>query len=178
MKLKPMATNTKQEVKQLYEQAFPKEERRPFWMLSRQCKKGVMEILTIEEEEENVGLIISSFYKQIVLVEYFAVMSNQRGNGIGGRALTLAKERYKGKTLILEIEQPDPNIHDMKMRRQEFYNRHGFLDAGVEIYFHGVPMKILSYDGKQISYEQYKNHYKKTAGTLLTWYIGIKSIPS
>ena len=62
MKLKPMATNTKQEVKQLYEQAFPKEERRPFWMLSRQCKKGVMEILTIEEEEENVGLIISSFY--------------------------------------------------------------------------------------------------------------------
>ena len=169
-----MTVRTEKEVKQLYEQAFPKEERRPFFMLIRQCKKGVMEILTVEEDGEVLGIAIASCYETIVLLEYFAVVSKERGNGIGGRALELIKKRYQAKRLVLEIEQPEENREDMKFRRQEFYKRHGFLDIGVFLMFHGVPMKLLSYEGKKVSYEEYKQHYKKTAGRILTCYLNIK----
>lgn len=174
MRLKRMTKQEKSQVKILYQQAFPKEERRPFSLLLWECKKRVMEILCVEEKGEFVGILISSFSKDLVLIEYFAINPNQRGGGIGSKVLQLVKKRYQGRRIMLEIETPDGE--EIKARREEFYKRNGFQDIGVPILFCGVNMKVLSLDGISISYEEYKKHYKKTAGLLVTKLIGISKL--
>ena len=83
-----------------------------------------MEILCVEEKGEFVGILISSFSKDLVLIEYFAINPNQRGGGIGSKVLQLVKKRYQGRRIMLEIETPDGE--EIKARREEFYKRNGF----------------------------------------------------
>ena len=67
-----------------------------------------MEILSIENDTGDfLGLAITILYKDIVLLDYFAVDDNQRNNGAGSSALRMLLERYLGKRFLLEIEAPD-----------------------------------------------------------------------
>lgn len=53
-------------------------------------------------------------------LEHFVIYSEYRGQGYGGMALELLKE--KSLALVLECELPES---DMQRRRMEFYKRHG-----------------------------------------------------
>ena len=174
MKLKRVKKQDLRQVKELYKTAFPKEERRPFFLLNWEMKKRVMEILAVEENGF-AGLLISSFYKDIVLIEFLAIDDGRRGDGLGSKVLSLAKKRYKGRRIVLEIERPEPDCDpsDMKLRRKEFYERNGFFSTGTKTMLHGVPMILIAERGKTISFEEYKKLYQNTAGRLMTRWIGI-----
>ena len=66
-------------------------------------------------------------YKDIVLLDYFAVDDNQRNNGAGSSALRMLLERYLGKRFLLEIEAPDIPSENTpeRIRRKAFYLRNG-----------------------------------------------------
>ena len=87
MKLKRVKKQDLRQVKELYKTAFPKEERRPFFLLNWEMKKRVMEILAVEENGF-AGLLISSFYKDIVLIEFLAIDDGRRGDGLGSKVLS------------------------------------------------------------------------------------------
>ncbi|HCO30039.1 MAG TPA: hypothetical protein DIT54_11815 [Lachnospiraceae bacterium] len=169
MRLKRAKKEQLAQVKQLYKTAFPKEERRPFFLLQLEMKKRVMEILSVEEDGF-AGLLISSFYKDLVLIEFLAIDDRRRGEGLGSKVLALAKKRYKGRRVLLEIEIPDEDADatDDKVRRKEFYARNGFLPSGVEVMFHGVPMMLLTMNGEEITFAEYKKLYQTTSGYFLT----------
>ncbi|MBO8463219.1 MAG: GNAT family N-acetyltransferase [Firmicutes bacterium] len=177
MRLKRAKKEQLAQIKQLYETAFPKEERKPFFLLQWQMKRKVMEILSIEENGF-VGLLISSFYKDLVLIEFLAIDDKRRGEGLGSKVLDLAKKRYQARRVVLEIEIPDENaaISDNKVRRKEFYARNGFLPAGVEVMFHGVPMMLLTIDGKSVTFAEYKKLYQNTSGYLITSLLKISEL--
>lgn len=131
----------------LYQEAFPKEERKPFSLIERKAAMGEMEILLLREEGRRVGLAITALSERIVLLDYFAVAKDCRGGGFGSEALQMLKALYDDRQFFLEIERTDdenaPN-RDERIRRKHFYLRSGMLETGIHIDLFGVGMELLA----------------------------------
>ena len=156
-------------IKSLYLLAFPKEERKPFWLMMKKTKLGEMEILAIKDGAELLGLMITIPRDKYVLIDYFAVLPEKRCGGVGTEALKLLGEYYGEKTLVIEIETPNetaPN-NDERIRRNGFYHRCGFKEVGVDILLFGVEMKLLT-RGDSIDYDEYILFYSEIFGKGIT----------
>lgn len=131
---------------ELYHQAFPEVERKPFSVIERKAAMGSMEILAIKEDGQRIGFAITAMEESMVLLDYFAIAEKARGQGAGSEALMLLQALYSDKQFFLEIEEPDaaaPNQQE-RIRRKDFYLRNGMLETGIRIELFGVPMEILS----------------------------------
>ncbi|MGN0655506.1 MAG: GNAT family N-acetyltransferase [Ruminiclostridium sp.] len=131
------------ELKRLYLSAFPRCERKPFFMINQLKSKGKAEILSIENDSgEFIGLAISVFYKDIVLLDYFAMSKEVRGQGRGSEALKLLLNRYSDKRFLLEIENTEgiTDASSEKLRRKSFYLKSGLVKADFNVMLFGVPV--------------------------------------
>lgn len=156
-------------IKALYLEAFPSEERKPFWLMIKKAKSGEMDILAIKEGESFLGLMITIPRENYVLLDYFAVLPEKRCGGIGSEALKLIAEYYEGNTIVIEIETPNesaPNNTE-RIRRNAFYHRCGFMEVGVDISLFGVEMKLLTL-GETIDFDEYILFYSETFGKGIT----------
>ncbi len=145
-------------VRQLYESAFPPEEKKPFSLILKKSDAGSMEILSIEGDDGSfLGLAIFILYKELALLDYFAISPERRGGGVGTRALALLRTRYTGRHFLLEIEDTDeqdaPNLAE-RIRRKAFYTRNGLSAMPYRIILFGVRMQVLT-DGAFIPFEEY-----------------------
>lgn len=158
-------------VKELYLKSFPEEELKPFSMLVENSKMRVCEILYIEEDGEFLGIAIMALYQDMVLLDYFAIDDDKRGNGIGGRALALLLKRYKGKRFFLEaecLEVPCDNL-EQRERRMKFYHRCGMEYNGIRAKVRGVVLDVLTPKMELnqtggLSGEEYLNLYRNVYG--------------
>ena len=143
MQLNP--ANANEEVRRLYEAAFPKEEQIPWKDLMRLMKTMSLDFTVYYEDENLVGLTIVYPRPQFNWFWYFAVPEELRGQGIGQRILTQLIERYKGKSDILDMESPEQVCENSKQRkrRHAFYLRNGFRDTGVGKSFKGIDYTIM-----------------------------------
>lgn len=166
-------------VRELYDIAFPKEERKPFSLILQKRDEGVTEILAIEDETGTFyGLVITILYKDIVLLDYFAIAEARRGGGVGSEILRLLQERCEGRRLLLEIEDTTrlPGIEEtevrvncvrsdvseqqlspedrQKIRRKAFYLRNRMRPMNYRVELFGVDMEILTYPAP-VAYEEY-----------------------
>lgn len=144
-------------LKGLYRRAFPKNEQKPFFLIDLKCRKGQMETLCIENEHgEFLGLAIAILHHDIVLIDYFAIMENKRGKGVGKEALRALFERYNGKRVMLEIERTDLPCDNLaeRIRRKNFYFSCGMGQMDYLVDLFGVDMEILTY-GCQVTYPEY-----------------------
>lgn len=157
----------KNQAYELYEEAFPPEEKKPTAMLERLAEEGKQELLAIVEEEKGlfVGLAFNTVSpnpaavfdgKETALLDFFAISPGLRGGGWGSRALKLLLERFAGKTYIFEVEMRDktaPNAEERE-RRMAFYLRNGLKETGLFVHAYDTDFEILAPDGK-VTYEQY-----------------------
>ena len=80
-------------IRALYKQAFPSAERMPFWMLRRKVRAGLAELLCIADERGGfLGLAAPLLDGDRVLMAYFAVAPEARGQGAGSLALAALLE--------------------------------------------------------------------------------------
>ena len=167
-----MNADTKEQLKkvhELYEEAFPKSEKKPFRMILEGREKGNYGIMAIESEEGRfLGLAITMHYQELVLLDYFAINSGCRGTGVGGEALRELQRRYAGKKFLLEIESTvergDGNSKDssgmqdkeaiLRLRRKEFYLRNGMQTMDFLVNLFGVEMEIMTYECS-VTFEEY-----------------------
>lgn len=185
--MKLVDADTKKQLKNvhdLYEEAFPKSEKKPFQMILEGREKGNYGIMAIEGEKgEFLGLAITMHYKELVLLDYFAIDSGCRGTGVGGEALRELQRRYAGKKFLLEIESTvghgDGNNKDrydkagnnkggydmqnekipdeeaiLRLRRKDFYLRNGMQPMDFLVNLFGVEMEIMTYDCT-VTFEEY-----------------------
>lgn len=148
MKLTPYQTEAQlAAIRELYMQAFPPEERKPFSVILAKAEEGSMEILVIEDESGTfLGLAITILYRDRVILDYLAVSLDKRGQSVGSRTLAALAERYTGKRMIIEIEDPDipaDNTAD-RLRRRAFYLRNGLTLMPFRVMLFGVEMLILA----------------------------------
>lgn len=112
---------------ELYEEAFPIEERRP----TEEWKKMVVmneffSIFRIEFALQFVGFITIWNFSKFIYIEHFAVSDEFRNKGIGRDTLKLVIEKNVSP-IVLEVEPP---IDELTKRRIHFYSRLGlFLDT-------------------------------------------------
>ena len=141
--LDPAAAND--DVRRLYETAFPKEEQIPWKDLMRLMKTMSLDFTVYYEDGNLVGLTIVYPRKQFNWFWYFAVTEELRGQGIGQRILTQLIERYKGQSNILDMESPEQVCEnsEQRKRRHAFYLRNGFRDTGVGKSFKGIDYTIM-----------------------------------
>lgn len=160
-----------EKLKELYERAFPPSEKKPFSMILEKREKGMAEILAIEDERECFrGLLITALYKDLVLIDYFAIDDESRGSGIGSEALNLFTNRYPQKRIFLEIESTvSEQVEDysIKIRRKRFYERNGFTCMPYLVLLFGIQMEIMTYKS-QVSYEEYHELLSQVYGTVIS----------
>ena len=141
--LDPASTN--EDVRRLYESAFPKEEQIPWKDLMRLMKTMSLDFTVYYEDGNLVGLTIVYPRKQFNWFWYFAVPEELRGQGIGQRILTQLIEKYKCQSNILDMESPEQVCEnfEQRKRRHAFYLRNGFRDTGVGKSFKGIDYTIM-----------------------------------
>lgn len=137
--------NANEQLKRLYQTAFPEEEQIPWADLLRLVKEMPLDFTAYYDGEEFIGLTIVYPRPTFNWFWYFAVREELRGKGYGQQILTQLIERYKDCSNILDMESPDhpsPNPEQRK-RRHEFYLRNGFRDTHVYRSFDGNTFTIM-----------------------------------
>lgn len=82
----------------------------------------------------------------IFYVAYLGIDAKFRGLGIGSRLLALISEQNPRAQIVLDIEPPHedaPNLAQ-RLRRIEFYGRHGFRRCGKFFNYAGLSFEILA----------------------------------
>lgn len=146
----------REQVYRLYEDAFPKEEKKPLFLMEFLVRQGKMELLAIEENGEFVGLAMNMLAERTALLDYFAITPQKRCGGNGSRAICALQERFCDKKYIFEIEMQDedaPNAEERK-RRKDFYLRNGLKETGVFVNVYRTDFELLTPDGK-LTFEEY-----------------------
>lgn len=155
----------------LYNEAFPKEERIPIWILKRLIRKNKAHFYGIYDNEKFIGLIYNIYYKDIVFVFYLAIDKETRGQGYGSKILEFIKQTYTKHRIILCIEQMDKNSNNYEQRkkRKEFYIKNGFKDANYSVKEKGVLYDMLYYneDDKTVEIQEFKELMKNYFGKIL-----------
>ena len=152
-------------IENLYMRAFPKAERKPFQLMVKKQAEGTMELLSIEEENQFLGLAIFAHDKDIALLDYFAISDEMRGQGIGSRAIKALQKIYAGKRFVLEIETTKKPCNDLEMRnkRKGFYLRNGLHTMDFDVMLFGVEMEMLS-NAEHLNFDEYLDVYKNACG--------------
>lgn len=159
-------SNMLNKVKNLYLTAFPKDEQKPFELILQKQKEGSIEILTIVNNETFIGFAITTHYKNLVLLDYFAIEEDFRNQKFGTSAFNLIKNKYSDKKFFLEIENPK-NIECKnkleRILRRKFYLKNSMLETPYLINLLGVEVKLLS-NTKDLSYKEYLSVYSYIYG--------------
>lgn len=136
-------------IESLYNNAFPKNERKPFNLILEKCQNNQMEILAVTEDDgEFLGLAITIIHSDIVILDYFAISPNHRGKNIGSEALQKIFNLYKDKRLLLEIEDPDVVSENQaqRIRRKSFYLKNNMTVMPYKISLFDIQMEVLTYN--------------------------------
>ncbi len=123
------------------EESFPPEEREPCQTFLKTIQDGRSILYTASDKNTNRGFTKLTPLKNtnIYLMEYLAVETRSRNQGIGGKILQFIKKdlkAVKGLGLILEVEPPEMpggEEREIRQRRIRFYQRNGaqmVLDGG------------------------------------------------
>ena len=154
-----------EKIEEIYLTSFPECERKPFALIKGKMGTDAVDILAFVQAEQIVGLAVTMKYKDLVLLDYFAIDAGQRGNGCGSAAIRLLQERFSDKKFYLEIEslkEPSENMAQRK-KRKAFFLRNGMHATGRHVRVSGTAYEILSYH-EPPTYEEYVSVYKYAYG--------------
>ncbi len=166
IKLVPM-TQDKQDIKwaeELFLTAFPRDERPPFYVLTRGVgRNGVW--LKILADGENAGFFYLITEGDPVYVCYFVIAPALRGQHIGTQAVQALLDRYSGKRLFLAIERTDENADNQSQRvsRKNFYLRCGLRESHRLMQEGPVIYEMLGVGG-EVRGEEYEALMRKWLG--------------
>lgn len=174
-KLRNMEPNDLETVFSKMKDDFPANERAPFRFIRKNIEKKIFEgfLLTDGHKDLAYSINISSTDGDYQLINYLAVLSGCRGQGIGTALLWELKKLYSGKkAIIVEVEPPDD---DMKKSRVRFYERAGFVMLeNVEYTLFGVKMCVMFWsdhlsaaDMRESIADIIQNIYRRTVPKLL-----------
>jgi len=135
-----------EQLKLLYQTAFPENEQIPWDDLMRLVEEMHLDFTAYYDKDELVGFTIAYPRKSFNWFWYFAVKEELRGKGIGQQILSQWIKKYEGQTCVLDMESPYqvpcPNPEQRK-RRHAFYLRNGFRDTNVYRKYDDIEMTIM-----------------------------------
>ena len=155
--------NTKnlEEIKQLYWDAFPFEERIPFYIMVLVGNDRGVEFLSVYDDDIWLGFIHTLVGEKLSYIFYFAIDGRLRRSGYGSKILREYKKMHPRLSLAIEpIEEGSDNIKQRK-KRLEFYNKNGFETLDTRVVEMGVEFELMGAKGMEIKESDYKSLVKK-----------------
>jgi len=143
-------------LKNLYLEAFPEVERKPFGLMLKKRDEGVMDFLILKEGSTCLAMAIMIRFEDLALVDYLAVDAALRGKGMGSALLKELTAHYHHCRLLLEIEDVDVPCEnpEERLRRKTFYLKNGFESLGYSVRMLGVPLELMG-DHCAVDYSEY-----------------------
>lgn len=135
-----------EQLKRLYQTAFPENEQIPWHDLMRLIDEMSLDFTAYYDGDVFVGFTIVYPRPSFSWYWYFAVREDLRGKGLGQQILTQLIERYKGQRCVLDMESPEQNPcpnPEQRQRRRAFYLRNGFRDTHVYRKYDDIEMTIM-----------------------------------
>ncbi|MEZ2443710.1 GNAT family N-acetyltransferase [Chitinophaga sp. RCC_12] len=105
----------------LYEEAFPEEERRPWNQQVQLVASRKLQLLHIHREDAFAGFIFYWNLPEFSFIEHFAIHPRTRGGGAGTQVMQLMEAQLN--RIVLEVEPP---VTEQAIRRIKFYGRLGY----------------------------------------------------
>lgn len=141
-KIKNLKTSL--DIKQLYENSFPKEEQVDFFGLF----SGVFKDFKLYGLYENNDLIgMAHFYndKNFVHLNYFAIDKEHQSKGYGSFIISWLKRNFNNKAIVVDVEELDSNAlnSENRIKRKKFYNKNGFIDGKYTFMWEGTFMTYM-----------------------------------
>ena len=139
------AANVNEQIKQLYQTAFPQNEQIPWDELVRLIGEMHLDFTAYYEGNNFIGFTIVFPYEPFNRYWYFAVRPELRGQGKGQQILTTLLEKYKGQSCVLDMESPRQECDNKEQRqhRHAFYLRNGFRDTNLYRCWDDLEMTIM-----------------------------------
>ena len=154
----------------LYDKAFPEQEKKPLQVMENLVADGKMEMLAMVYEDEFVGLAINLIdaEQDRARLDYYAIAPEKRNYGYGSRGLEALLKKFKNHKYIFEIETQDEKAENAEERkkRKSFYLRNGLQETGLFVNVYDTDFEILTPDGeltfweyvdflREVMYEEY-----------------------
>ena len=156
------------EIKEIYMEAFPKCERKPFFLLRQSIKRKKAVLAVAAEGNQLLGFTVFVVYKDMVMIDYLAVSSKVRSRGTGSYIMQNVCRQYKDKKIVLLIERLDDKAENKEQRiaRRKFYLKNGFTSSDIFITGASGEMEIMNF-GEKVSEEAYIDLQKYALGTVM-----------
>ena len=155
--------NTKnlEDIKQLYMDAFPFEERIPFYIMVSVGNDRGVEFLSIYDDDTWLGFIHTLVGEKLSYIFYFAIDGGLRQSGYGSKIIREYKKMHPKLSLAIEpIEEDSDNIKQRK-KRLAFYKKNGFETLDTRVVEMGVEFELMGAKGMEIKENDYKSLVKK-----------------
>lgn len=155
--------NTKnlEDIKQLYMDAFPFDERIPFYIMVSVGNERGVEFLSIYDDDTWLGFIHTLVGDKLSYIFYFAIDGSLRQSGYGSKIIREYKKIHPKLSLAIEpIEEDSDNIKQRK-KRLAFYEKNGFETLDTRVVEMGVEFELMGAKGMEIKENDYKSLVKK-----------------
>ena len=150
------------QIRALYNEAFPKNERLPWWLLRLWATWKRGDLTAYYYGDAFLGFTFSVTVQEAFYVMFFAVAKELRGQGCGTAILEHIKQQNADKTIFLvaePLEKSAPN-YLQRQRRLAFYEKNGFHDTGCNGREVGGMFCVLSTTGT-IDEKTYRQVFQK-----------------
>ena len=152
------------EAKQVYFEAFPKNERMPYPLMIAMSKLWNTDFLIFYDGATPVGILYLAKNFRLVFIMFFAVAKEFRGRGYGSKILRYISEKYRRKIIIsIEPCDCDANDLDIRQKRKAFYQKNGYSDTEYRMKLNGVEQEIIIAGGefKKGEFVSFFAHYSR-----------------
>lgn len=160
-----------QRARQLYLQAFPKEERLPWWVLRLQAKRRDIDLTAWMEGGTFCGFTCGVTVEGLHFLLFFAVAEPERSRGYGSAVLKQLREKYGSLVLNVETLEPEASNYAQRLRRLRFYQRNGLQDTGWFVWEVGGRFRVLCTE-PELDVKAYRKIFRRL--TLGIWRVKLK----
>ena len=160
-------SKNRKEIKKIYNNAFPKNEQIPFWILKLSSKSNNTIFKEIIIDNRTAGILFLIFDNDIAYLMYFAINKEMRNKGLGSSILKDLIKKYNAIILSIETKK---NI--VSKKRKDFYLRNNFYETNKYTKQNGVYYELLcSNKNYVLTKDKLINIYKKMTNSKLLSYL-------
>ena len=177
IKLRTVQDRDYEQIEELYESAFPENERAPLFLLVLRAHQGRGKMLTVSDRGRFIGFVYLVCREDIVYVFYLAITPKARGMGYGSTVMRAIQSLYSGRRIFIAREQLDKKAENYseRVKRREFYIKNGFMDIPSCIKEGNVVYDVMT-TGGDISPREYDRLITGFTGHIMKLFIDMRLI--
>ena len=137
-------------IKRIYFDAFPKNERMPFLLMVLMSKLWNTQFWGFYDGDTPCGFAYFAVNRKLLFLMFLAVDNSLRSKGYGSAILAEIRDKYPDKKLIVSIEPCEDTAPDIEVRkrRKNFYRRSGYCESGYMMKLNGTVQEVLIANGR------------------------------